>query len=216
MESPTAHYSKLQDALNQLKILIQNVDPIECKTNLQDLKLQSYILLSHAIFEEYLERLVGEIASEARKALKKQNHISKVLLGLVASGIIDEVEEKKANRKIVEKTFRSIADFSDTAYNNFLKLIDDNHGVKKENQKKLLLPIGIDPEQIDFATMAALDAFGTVRGGIAHKFKIGREHSLSQIQNEINQITLGLINFDEAACEALKTGMSSALTSTIT
>lgn len=211
MESPTAHYSKLKEALKQLKILVRNVDPIECKTNLQDLKLQSYILLSHAIFEEYLERLAGEIASEARKALRSENHISKVLVGLVASGIVDEVEEKKANRKIVEKTFRSIADFSDTAYNNFLKLIDDNHGVKKENQKKLLLPIGLDPEQIDLATMAALDAFGTRRGGIAHKFKIEREHSLSQIQNEINQITLGLVNFDEAACEALKTGMSSTL-----
>ena len=131
-------------------------------------------------------------------------------MGLVTCGVVDEIERKKGNRKIVEKTFRNIADFSDTAYNNFLKVIGDNHGVKTENQKKLLLPIGLDPERVDLATMAALDAYGTVRGGIAHNFKIMREHSLSQIQSEINQIALGLVNFDEAACEALKVVMSSA------
>ena len=81
MNSPTTHYLSLKDSLKQLNILVYRVDPIECKTDLQDLKLQSYILLSHAIFEEYLERLAGEIAAEARKILKNQNQISKALLG---------------------------------------------------------------------------------------------------------------------------------------
>lgn len=208
MQSPTSHYQNLKKSLDSLNPLVRSVDPIGCRTNLQFLKLQSYILLSHAIFEEYLEQLAKEVASEARQKLRNENMISKALLGLIACGIVDEIDPKKSNRKIIEKTFRDIADFSSTAYNGFVNVIDTNNGIKTENQKKLLLPIGLDPARCDPATMAALDAFGTARGGIAHSFKIKREHTLSQVQSEINQITSGLISFDEAACETLSTTMA--------
>lgn len=208
MISPTYHYENLQKSLGSLKILVSRVDPLECKNNLQLLKLQSYILLAHAIFEEFLENLVKEVAYEARTKLKDEGHISKVILGLIASGLLEEVEEKKSNRKISEKVFRNIADFSATAYTMFLQVITDNHGIKEENQKKLLLPIGLDPAIVDAATMAALHAFGTTRGSIAHNFKITREHTLSQVDGEIKQIALGLKNFDEAACGSLLTVMA--------
>lgn len=208
MKSPTIHYMNLEKSLRSLKIIVSKVDPIECKSDLQYFKLQSYILLSHAIFEEFLENLVRDVAQAARTKLKNDDEISKVLLGLVCSGILDEVEEKKANRKISEKLFRNIADFSATAHTAFLQLITENHGIKEENQKKLLLPIGIDPAMVDAATMAALHAFGTTRGSIAHNFKITREHTLSQVDGEIRQITLGLKNYDEAACGSLTTVMT--------
>jgi len=69
------------------------------------------------------------------------------------------------------------------------------------------LQIGVDPEEIDLGTSAALHAYGVKRGDFAHKFKITTKETRSSITNETKQIFDGLQNFDVAACVQLHEGM---------
>lgn len=203
MQSPTIHYVKLLKAHSDLKTLVRKVDLIDCKTPLQHLKLQAYILLSHAQIEEYLESIVSEVSLLAREKISSEGSITRAVMGMISAGLVDEVKQERSNRKILDKTMRDIADFSIQAYNGFRSIISSNNGITKKDQENLFFPIGLNPSKIDSATMSALDAFGQKRGGIAHKFIIEREDTLSAVNAELDTIFKGLKSYDEAACATL-------------
>jgi hypothetical protein len=95
--------------------------------------------------------------------------------------------------------------------NQYRQLVSDNHGVTESDQKSLLLPIGIDPELIDFILMNDLHAFGGRRGNIAHTFSLIRtEMALGDINQKIDAISAGLRKIDEAACVTLSRKMPSS------
>lgn len=204
MQHPTNHYETLLRSLDGMKPLVQRVNPLTCETPLQTLKVRSYILLSHAALEEYLEDLCKDVALQAVEKFKESKKITNALLGLVASGLLDEISVGKAKRKAKQDLFHDIEMFASEALTQFHTVIKNNNGIKRANQLSLLLPIGIDPETTDSATLAALDSYGTKRGDVAHKAKITKVHTLSEIDSELNSILLGLKLFDHAGCEALK------------
>ncbi len=56
----------------------------------------------------------------------------------------------------------------DIAIRCFKSVIDQNHGIKETNLLKLLLPIGIDSDDLDKVWLANMNTFGKERGEIAH------------------------------------------------
>ena len=98
--------------------------------------------------------------------------------------------------------------FASSAVSNLTLDIQANHGVTTADQKKLLLQIGVDPEQVDLTVSAALNAFGTKRGSIAHKVKMKTSETRSSVLSETEQILVGLLTFDAAACLQLQEGMA--------
>lgn len=204
MEHPTPHYEALITSIKNMKPLIRQVNPLFCETPLQTLKVRSYILLSHAALEEYLEDLCKDVASIAVRKYKQHGNITNALLGLISSGLLDDISIGKAKKKVKQDLFHNIEIFATEALTQFHSVINNNNGIKKANQLSLLLPIGVDPESTDFATLAALDAFGTKRGDVAHKAKIAKAHTLSEIDSDLNSILNGLKLFDQASCNAIK------------
>lgn len=197
---PSAHHDKLVADLLIAKKITYSVPPNVCNTVIQDLKIKSYIFLSHAIIEEYLETIALETAEKALRLYIDERKICRGLVGLISSGLIARVEENGISKKIRKELFEDIGTFSSTAYGRFRSLVGENNGIKKSDQQKLFLPIGIDPELEDAGTMATLDGFGGKRGSIAHNFKIAKAHTLSEIDGDLNTIKLGLENYD-LACE---------------
>lgn len=83
-------------------------------------------------------------------------------------------------------------------------LVSSNNGIKAKDQKKLMYPIGVDPEVVDIATVNNLDAFGDIRGKIAHRFSaIRSELTRSDVESKVDIILSGIVLFDKAACAAL-------------
>lgn len=191
-------YQKLVDDLAIARKICYKVPDHSCNTEVQELKVKSYIFLSHAIFEEYIEQITLSTATEALRKFTAESTITTTLVGLISSGIIGRIDEDGISRKLKREPFEDIGLFATTSFGRFKSIVSNNNGIKKDDQLKLLLPVGVDPETEDPATMAALDGFGTKRGNIAHAFKISKAHTLSEIESDVETIKIGLQSFDQA------------------
>lgn len=208
MKSPTIHFRKMRKNLAHARKIVSRVDPTECKTPIQHLKLKSYILLCHAIIEEYIEDLGYDVAIKARQMFKTKGLICKSLVSLVASGIIGEVKNNKSKSKIGRDLVKNLEIFSSESLKRYKSIVDNNHGIKLENLSAVFVPIGFDPEAIDLALVNQLSAFGEKRGGVAHKFAIREEATLSAVDSDMAVIVRDLQQFDQEACNCLNSKMS--------
>lgn len=203
MQSPTKPYRDLKSSLANIKKILTRVPENECLTALHHLKVQSYILLSHAAFEQYIEELVTSISQSAFLDLKNNDKVCRAMLCLVASEAMLQVDADVARRKIKFNVGYDLLNFASQSVSNLTVDARANNGVTTADQKKLLLQIGIDPEFVDLSVSAALNAFGTKRGSIAHKVKITTSETKSSVLSETEQILTGLRNIDIAACAQL-------------
>ena len=208
MKSPTEPYKTLKASLQNVQKILARVPENGCVSPLDHLKVQSYVLLAHAAFEQYIEEIVAVVSREAHSQLKKDGRVCRAMLSLVASEAMLQVDDATARRKIKSSLASDLLGFASGAVSNLTRDIKANHGVTSADQKKLLLQIGVDPEEVDLAVSAALNAFGTKRGSIAHKFKMKTSETRSSVLSETKQIFNGLISIDAAACLQLKEGMA--------
>jgi hypothetical protein len=138
-------------------------------------KTLSYRVLVHAEIEAYLEDRVWDIALEAVKIWKEKNKVSKIILALLAfSGRLMEKppnsmypEQQSQTDKWDEKI--KLSKKIDLAMNDFHRVLEQNHGIKEENVMSMLLPIGVDCEDLDVVLLADLNSYGESRGIVAHK-----------------------------------------------
>ncbi|KGM86637.1 hypothetical protein rosmuc_02930 [Roseovarius mucosus DSM 17069] len=207
MKSPTEPYKSLVASLRNIRKILARVPESECVSPLDHLKVQSYVLLAHAAFEQYIEEIVTVVSRNAHSQLKKDDRVCRAMLSLVTSEAMHQVEGDVARRKIKSSMASDLLGFASSAVANLTLDIQANHGVTTADQRKLLLQIGIDPEQVDLTVSAALNAFGTKRGSIAHKVKMKTSETRSSVLSETTQILTGLLAFDAAACLQLQEGM---------
>ena len=195
---PSAQYTKMVSDLATARRIAYKVPINICNTTIQELKIKSYIFLSHAIIEEYLESIALHVAGTAVSEFVQNNTLTTAAVGLISSGLIGRIEEDGISRKLRREPFEDIPLFLTTAFGRFKSVVSNNNGIKNEDQLRILLPIGVDPAIEDSPTMAALDGFGGKRGAIAHQFKITKAHTLSEIDGDITNIKNGLLTYDSA------------------
>ena len=203
MKSPTPHLRALRSSLRKAKLITGGIDKLGCKTDLQHLKLQSYILLCHSALEQYIEDLGLSAAQAARSEYTNSGVITKTLIALIASKLVDDLPEKSKIRLTSELT-SNVEEFSKEAFNRYRSVVSANNGIVDRDQKKILVPIGVDPVSVDVVLMNNLHGFGAKRGDVAHKFKVQRADTLTAVETDLATILTGIIAYDQAACDALK------------
>lgn len=208
MKSPTEPYRASKGSLKNIQKILVRVPEVECVSALDHLKVQSFVLLAHAAFEQYIEDIVTLVSREAHSQLKKDDRVCRAMLSLVASEAMQQVDDNVARRKIRLSMASDLLGFASSAVANLTLDVIANHGVTTADQRKLLLQIGVDPEEVDLTVSAALNAFGTKRGTIAHKVKMKTSETRSSVLSETQQILNGLLAFDAAACFQLREGMA--------
>ena len=189
-------YRALRHSIDRVKGILARVPHSECLTALHHLKVQSFTLLAHAAFEEYLENIVRAAARDAMRELRKSGRISEVLTSLIATEAMAQVDGARPRRKISGSLAGDVKGFAREAVNSFERDIESNHGIRHENQRTLLLPIGIDPEELDLVAFNALDSFGRRRGAIAHRVMIRTEETRSSATSEVETIVRALRSYD--------------------
>lgn len=200
MNAPTQFYGKMTESLNEAKKLVAGVDPLECKTDLQHLKLQGYILISHSVFEEYLENLGRETARLAKFKFDTEGTITKALLALISTSVVEKISQK-SKKKISADLASNLEVFAGEAVSAYFSSLTSNHGVTSNDQKNLFLPLGIDLEAFDIGLSQNLNALGRQRGVVAHSFKLKREDTLSAVQSRLQNILTDLQALDSEACQ---------------
>lgn len=207
MKSPTPEYRGLKKKLREVKCILQRVPGHSCNSNLHHLKVQSYVLLAHAAFEEYLESLSEAIVKVSVDRYNAGRTINECIMGLIVFETIAQFDKQSSRKAIKSEVVKKLDQFVNVARVNHSNHVSNNNGVKGKDQKALFFPLGIDPEDVDAATYAALDAFGTKRGGIAHKFKTQTSDTRSSVLQVTETILNGLLNLDEQACLVLSNHM---------
>ncbi len=201
MISPTTYYQEMLESIKLAKKLVSNIDEIECKTDLQHLKLQGYILIVHSIFEEYLENICGDAAKTAKRNYEESGALSSTLVALIATTVVDKISDT-ARKKVSKDLAKDMSLFAIDSVSRYVQSLNNNHGITSENQNNLLLPIGINIEIVDIGLSQNLNAFGRKRGAIAHSFVVKREETLSDVDVSIKTISRDLIQLDEEICKA--------------
>lgn len=198
-----SHLTVLDDNLKSASKIVSKVPPHGCNTELQELCLKAYILLSHAALEVYFEDACLNAATEAVGKYKNSGTITKSLLGLVSSKVLRDVRTKNA-KKLASDAVSNIAVFSTEALTAYAKRVKDNNGIKGENIRSLLVPVGVEPEVEEISAFNALNTFGTSRGDIAHKFLgIKTQHTLSSVNSSLKTIRDGIDVYEAALSVAL-------------
>lgn len=206
MRSPTPHYRSLISSLRKAKLITGGVNNLGCQTDLQHLKLQSYILLCHSAFEQYIEELGLAAALSARKTFTTSGIITKTLVAMISSKLMTDLPER-SKAKLSSDLAVNIEEFSKEAFNRYRDVVADNNGIVDRDQNKILLPIGVDPSSVDLVLKNNLHAFGAKRGDVAHKFKVQRTDTLTSVSTDVTTIAIGIVAYDQAVCEALKARM---------
>ena len=159
-------------------LLPQKFSPTGDYTELQQDQARGYRLLAHAEIESYLEDIARAVVDASIKAWKNKGESTKQLVAFLAcyhSGWIasdsvhnEQIVELARSRKNVRDSVNKIIDL---AHAQFIQRVKNNHGVKEENFLLLILPTGIDKDDLDQTWIANLNNFGSLRGAVAHNKK---------------------------------------------
>jgi hypothetical protein len=166
----------------------------------------AYRLLAHAEIEYFLEERVWEVVINAKRIWDETGKSSRILLGIIAfSGQMMEIPPTSLTPVRAIRTVHpnkiKLDNKINISINCFKRVIDQNHGLKESNLLALLLPIGIDSDDLDSAFLATMNTFGEQRGLVAHSSAtVYRMLQLPDPANELNtisQIMMGLAELDE-------------------
>lgn len=173
-------------------------------------RARGYRLLVHAEIESYLEDVAREAATKAIQEWSNNKKPSTILLSFLASYHSGwDTNDERTNDEIIKlaKSRTRIKDSVNEAINiaqrQYINYIKENHGVKEKNLKQLILPLGIEINELDETWVTNLDNFGSIRGEIAHKTK----RATTQINpedeyNTVRTLLIGLKELDEKIMRA--------------
>lgn len=197
------HYKKLIGDLKAFRKIISRNPHGSNDTDLHCLKVKSYILLTHAAFEEYLEEVAREILLKSVESFLTTRSHNACINCLVAFEVVAQFDEVSGRKAIRKEVVSRLNDFVVIASKNHLKEIGNNHGIKRKDQNKIFIPVGLEPEEIDLPTANALDSYGEKRGRFAHLAKIQVTDTRSSIETEVKTIADGLLFYDKAFLAAI-------------
>lgn len=199
MESASTSYNDLSNHLEELakKFIFNYLD--EHKTNKGNLTLnnekyllkadanesdyqfdvQAYIVLAHAAFEDYFEKIAKDLMIYSLKKWNDEKIITDIMLMQVAYYVgendklvltIDDKSKDKADKlKNLSKFENHIKGLQGKAKYFFESQIERNHGITIEKYLlKLLIPVAIDINY-DADIENAINQLKNYRGKIAHK-----------------------------------------------
>ncbi len=184
--SKSERFNILEQELNSLKdnFLPEHFDPVGDYNSKEIALATAYRVLAHAEIESYLEDRALEIVQKALalwNSEQRQTTITLLYLFAFTKVSVFSRQEERLNSipdnttangesRIIEEMLQD--DFNQKlgkVFNSFRKQIKDNHGVRKRNILSLLLPIGINSNEIDVDWLNEIDDFGKKRGDFAHQ-----------------------------------------------
>lgn len=197
----------LRTQLNRLKDeFLPEISPTSSYSESQLSRTAAYRVLAHAEIESYLEERAWTVVIDAKRAWDTTGKTTRTLICLLGFSDLtmdkppDTLNRTRGNPDDHDKRLK-ISKKIALSVNSFRKVIDNNHGVKEKNILALLLPIGIDTDDLDPAWLATMNTFGQKRGLVAHKsatsyMTIQTPDPANEL-NTVTQITDELLRIDE-------------------
>lgn len=212
--SISRRFRDLERELRRLKKqFIPKISPTGTYSDRQLSLTIAYRVLAHAEIEAYLEERAWDVALHAKKNWDNKGSASRTLISLVAfSGQTMELPPNtltpvKASKQVPANKIK-IDEKIKSALTAFQQVIQQNHGLKESNILSLLLPIGVNSDDLDSVFLANMDTFGKDRGVVAHSS--AQSHRVTNLSdpatelNRIKQIIGDLVKLDELISNLMK------------
>lgn len=173
----TQRFKDLRRRLRELRkrMLPSRFSPVGDYTDRQKDHARGYRLLAHAEIEAYIEDAAKQVIMNALRAWKDTQKPSRTIVAFMScyhsSWNPDDEEAQQEvlrlarNRKCIGECAKDIINAASTQYTEQLK---NNHGIRRKNLQRVLVPAGIDLGSLDQTWLTTLDDFGERRGAIAH------------------------------------------------
>ena len=197
----------LEMQLDRLKDeFLPEISPTGSYSESQLSRTAAYRVLAHAEIEYYLEERAWTKVIDAKKAWETGKTTRTLICLLGFSDLTmdkpPDTLKKPSNVKQDNHDKRlEITEKINSAIKSFKKIIDNNHGVKEKNILALLLPIGIDSDDLDPAWLADMNTFGEKRGLVAHtsatSYMTIQTPDPANELNTVTQIKNELLRIDE-------------------
>ena len=152
---------------------------------------RAYVILMHAEIEGFCEMLADRRIRRAKERYNKDRRIEPALRRIIAYHVGKKV-------KSWEHVLAPTPDIVNAAFQAYMQIIDNNHGIKRSNLEAMFYPLGLLDKHLDAAWMAQMDSFGITRGVFAHS-RAGAQQMpdpLSQLQ-AVNGLLKGLLELDQ-------------------
>jgi hypothetical protein len=140
-------------------------------------EVKAACVLSHAAFEEFVEKISLHVMEECLDRWHKKRQASDSLLALCLRykiSVAVEDDEDKAQ----DRCFDQVRAALDEAKKKHSKQIDDNHGFSIKYLRAALTPVFINPPE-DFKLVSSLKMLTAARGSFAHSASRNAEFSLN-------------------------------------
>jgi hypothetical protein len=207
-------FRTLSRELSRLKKqFLPKISPIGLYSDRQLSRTLAYRVLAHAEIESYLEDRAWEVVQDAKRVWDSTGKTRLTLISLVVfSGQTMETPPEtltpSKGKKTVPLDKLKTSKKIDLAISSFKWIIDNNHGVKEANILALLLPIGIDSDDLDTAWLATMNTFGEKRGLVAHtsatSYRTIQPPDPASELSMVKQITQELLKLDELINKLMK------------
>ena len=175
---PSMQFSELKESVRALRkhLLPSKFDPTGNYRERVFTGVVAFRVLCHAAIEDYFESRAIEIARSALSQCRATGRVSLPAIALLSfSGRAhslppDTIDPPDPSMK---KGWSSEIEFkqrlNDCTTEFIRRVTKDNHGVREKNILWMLIPLGIDPGDIDRLFLSEIDNFGSIRGDYAHK-----------------------------------------------
>lgn len=127
----------------------------------QKIKSASYVVLTHAAIEQYIEEWCLNILDLGRLKFSNTKKINRAIAFVMNCTAQAFPEEKPRGDKLSERIYDSII--------RHKEVINANNGLKENNLCRMFFPIGFDFDGIDPVFLPEANSFGSLRGDHAHK-----------------------------------------------
>lgn len=191
----TKRYKDLIKRLAELRkhMIPSDFSPTGDYTDRQIDRVRGYRLLVHAEIEYFIENSAKDLVQEKVTEWNKHGKPSAVIVSLMAcyhSGWVygddvanEEIIQLARSRKNVKEKSKDIVE---AAFKQYLKNISDNHGIKEQNLRSLIIPTGLYMDDLDPTWITSMNEFGKQRGDIAHKSN--KVHEMINPQDEYKRV----------------------------
>lgn len=115
--------------------------------------VRSYILLSHAAIEEFIEKTIKYYFELSLELYNKDEKVNSILKWFIL--------KSEFKRELYTKEFPEIIKL---LKDNYFEIINNNHGIKKHNLEVMFSKIGIDNLSYEI-----FEKLGEMRGNFAHQ-----------------------------------------------
>lgn len=154
-------------------------------TDISQLRLRSYRILSHAEIEYFIESIILLKIDKEKKKWGKNHSTTNCISNILA---FIKIELPNTGSHLSEITSGNDFQFRvNKILNHYEEIIKHNNGIKEENVIPMLIPLGIDYLKINQTLLNNMSSFGVHRGGTAHNSS--RVQNLINPQDEINMVT---------------------------